>query len=159
MKITTLLFALIVLVTGCVSKTSQKDSACNCCAKAYSNLDSAANCILQTPDSTTTAEYRLFLFAFVSKDIQANQQIGWDILIDKDIIDIAKKRYLLVIQDPTAFKFLKQQMTPELNKLINNLQDKPHFVIANQSLYPFADWKSDEKKEIIIDRLEVGDGP
>jgi hypothetical protein len=159
MKLTFYILISIFFLTGCAAKTSHKSSACNCCVNSYSSLESATNCISQTLDGAATTDKRLLLFAFVSKDVQSNQKIGWNIIKDQDIIDIAKEKYLLIIQDANDINFLERQMDPELISKIKAPKGQPYFLITNQSLYPFADWTSDETKDIIIDRLQVGDGP
>lgn len=150
---------LFFVLTSCGIMTSHKKTACNCCDKSYTNIDSAMNCILQTPDTLTTADDRLFLIAFVNKDVEANQKLGWNILKDPDIINTARRNYLLIILDVNQIKILKDQTTPELIEKIKGHKEPLFFVIANQALYPFADWTINEKKDFIIGRLEVGNGP
>ncbi len=107
----------------------------------------------------TSAEQRHFLFAFVSKDVKKYQELGWKIIDDKDIVSIAKERYLLIIQDINQIAFPKQLDASVLLAKIKDRKNEPYFVIANQALYPFSDWTINENKDIIIERIEVGIGP
>jgi hypothetical protein len=47
----------------------------------------------------------------------------------------------------------------ELLRTIKGHNETIFFVIANQALYPFANWTENEKKDVIIERLRVGIGP
>jgi hypothetical protein len=96
----------------------------------------------------------MLLIAFVTKDIKANQSLGWNIIHDLEIVKVAKRNYLLVTLDVNHF-----QGPPELNKLIRKHKNESFFVIANPALYPFADWAVDENKDFIISRLSNGNGP
>jgi hypothetical protein len=101
---------------------------------------------------------RLFLFAFANKDVKSKQNSGWNIIKDQDIINVAKRNYVLIIVDPKNVTS-KKQLSDELLEITESHKDNLFFVITNQELYPFADWTESEEKELIIDRLDVGMGP
>ena len=159
MKITFHIIILFCSFTSCGVLPSDKKTVCNCCDKSFTNLDSAINCLNKTPDKKTSAEQRLFLFAFVSKDVKKHQESGWNIFTDKEIIDAVKENYLLIIQDINKFTFPKQLDGSAIIEKIKGRKGEPYFVIANQALYPFSDWTLAERKDIILDRLGVGVGP
>lgn len=146
----------MLLVLGCCSCSflSHQPHICNCCAATYTNINSAQNCLLATVPTHSSADNRLLLIAFFDKDIKANQELGWHILHDQEIIKAAKRNYLLVTLDVNDFKG-----SPELLAIIRKHKKRPFFVIVNQALYPFADWAVDEDKDYIISRLSNGNGP
>jgi hypothetical protein len=152
-------FLLLFSLTSCSIAQSDKRTICNCCDLSYTSIDSALSCSSRTPDNATTADNRLFLFAFVNKDLKKNQDAGWNIIKDQDIINIAKRNYLLIILDRKDIVFRKGHEGNELLKTIESYDDTLFFVITNQALYPFADWTEKERKDIIINRLRVGAGP
>ena len=159
MKKTFYISILFITLTSCGILTSDKKAVCNCCDKTYTSIDSAQNCVLGTPDTTTTAEDRLLLFAFVNKDVEANQNLGWNIIKDQEIIDAAKKKYLLIILDVNKIKIPNGQNAPEFLEIINSHKDNMFFVMTNQALYPIGNWTIDEKKDQILGALHVGAGP
>lgn len=101
----------------------------------------------------------MLLFAFIATDLENNQRANWDIIKDQDIIDVAKRNYLLITLNPNNFAFSKGQQSDELMETVKGHKESLFFVIANQALFPFADWTEEEAKDIIIERLEVGIGP
>lgn len=153
MKITFHIIILLFACTSCGVLTSDKKTVCNCCDKSFTNLDSAINCLVKTPESKTSAEQRHFLFAFVNKDVKKYQELGWKIIDDKDIVSIAKERYLLIIQDINNIAIPKHLDASMLLEKIKDLKNEPYFVIANQALYPFSAWTITENKDFIIERL------
>ena len=159
MKITFQILMLLFCFTSCGVITSNKNNICKCCDKSFTNLDSAINCLVKTPDEKLLTDYRLFLFAFVTKDLKKYQELGWNIFNDQEIISTAKQRYLLIIQDINRITFPNQMDASLLIKTIKNHKGEPYFVITNGALNPFAEWTSSEQKDIIIERLEVGNGP
>lgn len=137
---------------------SDKKLTCNCCEASFTSIDSAFNCLAFSPDTSTTADNRLLLFAFVNKDVKDKQKSGWNIIADQDIKEIAKRNYLLVIVDPMTITS-KKPLSDEFKKRVSNHREGIFFVVTNQELYPFADWTETERKDLIIERLGVGMGP
>jgi hypothetical protein len=159
MKMTIYISILLLALTSCGVKTSDKNTIGICCDKTYTNIDSALNCFSRTSNNPTGYDERLLLIAFVNKDIKANQNLGWDILKDEEIINVAKQKYLLITLDINQTNIPKDQNAPELLEIIKSNKDKTCFVITNSALYPFGNWTADEKKDEIISRLEIGNGP
>jgi hypothetical protein len=159
MKTMLIRFVLLFSLASCSIAQSDKKVTCNCCNLSYTSIDSALRCISRTPDNTITADNRLFLIAFINKDLKKYQDAGWNIINDQDIINVAKRNYLLIILDRNDIVFQKGHEGNELLKTIESHDEMPFFVIANQALYPFADWTEKERKDVIIDRLRVGAGP
>jgi hypothetical protein len=158
MKSMILRFLLFFSLASCGVVQSDKRTVCNCCDTTYTNIDSALNCISLNP-SNETNDNRLFLFAFAATDLENNRNADWDIIKDQDIIDAAKRNYLLIILDPKDIAFSKEQQADELIETIKGHRENLFFVITDQALYPFAEWTETERKDIIIERLEVGIGP
>jgi hypothetical protein len=148
----------LALTTGCI-RSSSKNKVCSCCTATFTSIDSARYCIKQTPILGTSADPRLFLIAFVKKDLVTNQKAGWNILKDQDIVNVAKRNYVLLILDPKEFKISHRKDAPEMVEKMKHCQEDIFFVIANQALWPYSEWQMSEKKNIIIDRLHVGSGP
>ncbi|MCB2377194.1 hypothetical protein LGH70_06345 [Hymenobacter sp. BT635] len=99
----------------------------------------------------------MYLLAFVQNDLKANQQLGWGIIKSPAVIEAAQKNYLLItlpMQEPLMYN-----LSAELQDVISKHRGQPFFVIVNQALYPFADWKADQDDAFIISRLENGNGP
>jgi hypothetical protein len=159
MKTMLIRFLLLFSLTSCSIAQSDKRAICNCCDLSYTSIDSALSCSSRNPDNATTADNRLFLFAFVNKDLKKHQDASWNIIKDQDIINVTKRNYLLIILDGNGIVLPKGHKGNELLKTIEIHDETLFFVIANQALYPFADWSEGEKKDIIIDRLRVGAGP
>ena len=111
---------------------------------------------MQTPDNR---DGRLLLFAFVNKDIKENQELGWNILKDQDVINAAKQKYLLITLDPNNINIPKDQNAPELLAKIKENKSELFFIVTNQAFYPFHWWTADENKESVINDLSLGDGP
>ncbi|MDO7852075.1 hypothetical protein [Hymenobacter convexus] len=146
----------LLLAFWCVSCSSslQAVNSCDCCGTTYTSISVANNCLSKSSSSKTAAEEKLLLIAFVTKNLKANQELGWTIIGDNQIINLAKQKYLLVTLDANHF-----QGPAELNELIGKYKNNSFFVIANQSLYPFADWSATDSKEFVISRLVNGNGP
>ncbi len=152
------LFSLSFILTSCGSNSNHKVGTC--CDKTYTNVDSALNCLSRTVDGNgTTADERLILIAFVHKDLEANQKLGWDIIKDPDIVKTAKRNYALVILDANQYKIVNADCSDNIAETLKKTHNKTIFVIANQALCVFGDWTLNDDKESIIDRLEVGTGP
>ncbi|MES2728093.1 MAG: hypothetical protein V4643_13385 [Bacteroidota bacterium] len=137
------------LLTACTT-TQTKD---NCNNRVYYNIDSALNC------GNYPKENKSFLFALVSKDIETNKKLGWDILKDTEIIEIAKRDYVLIIIDPTAIKLDKDSIPNEFADIIKQKREDTYFVVTNRVLYPFRQFYLSENKERIINELGLGEGP
>jgi hypothetical protein len=153
------LLILASFFSSCGVLTSDKNIICNCCDKSFRDVESAIACIDKKTDNKIALDNRLFLFAFVSKDVKKNQELGWNIITDKDIVSATKKSYLLIIQDVNLLKFPNQLDATELLEKIKHSNGEPYFVVTNQALSTFADWSINEKKDIVLDRLKVGIGP
>lgn len=158
MKKTLYFLSLFFILTNC--GLNSNDKVGTCCDKPYTNVDSAINCFSRTVDGNrTTTDERLILIAFVHKDLEANQKLGWDIIKDPDIVKTAKRNYSLVILDANQYKILNEDCSYNIAETIEKNQDKIFFVITNQALCVFGDWTLDDDKESIIERLGVGSGP
>ncbi|MBV1924357.1 MAG: hypothetical protein KUG68_10065, partial [Flavobacteriaceae bacterium] len=84
----------------------------------------------------------------------------WNIINDDEIISIGKRNYLLITLAKKESEFLNKNGTSELLDIIKTHQNEDlFFVVVNQALYPFANWNDKERKEVIIDKLEIGNGP
>lgn len=153
-----ILYLFIILFTQ--ANCTDRKKVGKCCDESYSSIDNALACYSHTNDGNgTSSDERLFLLAFVNKNIETNQKLGWNIIKDQDIINVAKQNYLLITLDVNHFKIPEGQNAPELMETINSNKDSLFFVIVNSALHPFADWNSKEQKDIIIDRLQIGNGP
>lgn len=142
-------------IIGCVDK---KASVCNCCAESYSDIDSAMNCIDKYPIDGTSADERMLLLAFTSKE-EGSRPISWNIINDPEIIKVAKRNYLMVVLNVNDLSQMVKDNN-ELIEVINSYEDESlFFVIVNQAYYPFGNWKNDDEKSAIIGALEVGNGP
>lgn len=153
-----ILFILVVLLihTNC----SRKYEVGVCCDKTYTNIEKALSCFEKTNyGKKTTSDNRLLLLAFVNENIKKHQNMGWGILNEKEVIEIAKQNYLLIILDVNQFQIPKGQDAKELLNRIKNHNNPLFFVITNSVLYPFAEWNSNEQKDVIVNRLQVGNGP
>lgn len=145
------LFFLIILFTGWKDKPTP---ICDCCEITYKNIPDALKCISENPRESSY-DNRLLLLAFTDSNID-----DWNIINDTEIISIAKRNYLLITLPQTESDFLNKNGTPELLNIIKNYRSEDlFFVIVNQAFYPFADWNGSEKKEVIIDRIKIGNGP
>ena len=150
-KIWNFLF-LIILLFGCKNNSTPE---CNCCEITYENFNDAIECIKENPKESSY-DNRLFLLAFSNESNKNN----WNIINDDEIISIAKRNYILITLAESESEFLNKNGTPELLGIIQkHKNEKLFFVVVNQALYPFADWNDREQKEIIIDRLKIGNGP
>jgi len=126
MKNTFFLLTLSFVLTNC--STTDKNKVGTCCDKTYTNVDNAIKCLSNTNDGNgTTADERLLLIAFVHKDIEANQKLGWDIIKDKDIIRIAKRNYALVITDVDQYKIPGNDCALHITESIKNNSGKNIF--------------------------------
>ncbi len=152
------LFSLSFILTNCVNISNDKVGTC--CDKIYTNIDSAINCLSRTKDGNgTTTDERFLLIAFVEKDLEVNQKLGWDIIKDPDIVKTVKKNYALVILDANQYKILNDDCSYNIAEIIEKTHDRTIFVIINQALCVFGDWTLNDDKESIIERLQVGNGP
>ncbi|WP_226183791.1 hypothetical protein [Hymenobacter nitidus] len=153
-----LFFCLLLLgLPGCLLLNKRGVTSCACCYSTYTSITSAAACITQDSGAATAADKRLYLLAFVQNDLKANQQLGWGIIKSPAVIEAAQKNYLLItlpMQEPLMYN-----LSAELQDVISKHRGQPFFVIVNQALYPFADWKADQDDAFIISRLENGNGP
>ena len=140
-------------MTSCNVLTIENKTDCICCDKTYTNIDSASKC------GSDPNDYKLFLFALVTKDIEKNQQLGWSILKDQDVIEAAKRDYVLIIIDPSDINLSKYSDIKEFNDVINQKRNEPYFVVTNSVLYPFREFTLSTDKDRIIDDLHLGDGP
>ncbi|MBF9140530.1 hypothetical protein [Hymenobacter properus] len=146
----------LLLALGCFGCRSslQAVNSCDCCDTTYTSIKAANNCLLASGSPKTTVDNRLLLIAFVTNNIKANQKLGWNIIGDNQIINIAKRQYLLVTLDANNF-----QGSTELSELIAKYKNTSFFVITNQSLYPFGSWTTADNKEFVISQLVTGNGP
>ena len=158
MKKTLYILTLLFGLTNC--NINDKTIVRTCCDKTYINVDDAINCLSQTDDGDGTAiDDRLLLLAFVTKDIETNQKLGWDIIKDPDIIKEAKKKYALVILDANQYKIPDNDCASYMTESLKNNSGKTFFVIANQVQCWSGDFTLDRDKESIIIRLGEGNGP
>gem|GEM_PF-3970408 len=149
---------LFFILTSC--NQADKTKVGTCCEQTYTNVDDAIKCLSQTNDGNgTSADERLLLIAFVDKDLEANQKLGWDIIKDPDIIKEAKRKYALVIVDSDHYKIPDTDCSSYINESIKNNSGKTFFVIANQVQCWFGDWTLSDNKESIIQELGIGNGP
>jgi hypothetical protein len=107
----------------------------------------------------TKAEEKLLLIAFVTQNLEANQRLGWKIINDNDIINKAKKKYDLVILDINNYKIPNNGCASNIKKDIEKNRGENFFVIANRSQCWFSTWKISDKKQSVIEKLGVGNGP
>ncbi len=140
-------------MTSCNVLTNDNKTDCSCCDKTYTNIDSASKC------GSDQNDCKLFLFALVTKDIEKNQQLGWAILKDRDIIEAAKRDYVLIIIDPNEINLSKYTDIKEFKDVINKKRIEPYFVVTNRVLYPSREFTLNTDKDRIIDDLHLGDGP
>jgi len=85
---------LVLIISSCaIIKDSKDYEVCDCCNQAYSNINNAIKCISEHPKSSSTSDKRLFLIAFVSKDIKKYQDKGWNIIEDNEIIKLTISRF------------------------------------------------------------------
>ena len=148
-QLTIYILLLLILHTSCNSATSDTDNA----SATFTNIDSALNYCKQS------SEYKSLLFAFVTKDLDSNQKLGWAILGDKDVIATAKKNYVLIITDPTKISLPKNSDTKEFHDILKMDKEYPYFVVTNHVFYPFRQFTLKTDKETIIDDLRIGEGP
>lgn len=139
--------------TSCGILTSQKKTVCNCCDKTYTNIDSALTC------GADPENYKLFLFALVSSDIQASQKLGWNILKEQEIINVAKRDYVLIVIDPNKIDLSKENNSKEFLDIIKQHKNETYFVVTNRAFYPFREFSLQTDKDKIINDLSLGDGP
>ncbi len=154
MKFFFYLFSLSFILTNCGNNS--KDKIGNCCDNTYTNVDSAIHCFNRTGNDP---DNRLLLIAFVDKDLEASQKLGWGIIKDPDIVKIAKRNYALVIVDVNEYQILDKECSYNISEIFKKQKSKTLFIIANQALCVFGKWTLDDDKESIIERLMVGDGP
>ena len=141
---------LFIALASCNSSTNPDTSNSS---KTFTNIDSALKYC------TEIKEYKSLLFALVSKDIENRQKLGWTILGDNDIIKTAKKNYVLIIIDPTKIVLPANSDTKEFQDIIKSKKESPFFVVTNHVFYPFRQFTLKTDKDIIIDDLNIGEGP
>ena len=141
---------LFIALASCNSSTNPDTSNSS---KTFTNIDSALKYC------TEIKEYKSLLFALVSKDIENSQKLGWTILGDNDIIKTAKKNYVLIIIDPTKIVLPANSDTKEFQDIIKSKKESPFFVVTNHVFYPFRQFTLKTDKDIIIDNLNIGEGP
>jgi hypothetical protein len=152
------ILTLLIVLTNC--KNTDENKVAACCDKTYTNADDALNCFSRTNDGKgTSADERLLLIAFVNKDVEANQKLGWNLIRDPEIIKEAKRKYALVIADVNQFKIPDNDCASYMLESIRKNSGKPFFVIANQAQCWCGEWTPDDGKEGIIQRLGEGNGP
>jgi hypothetical protein len=160
MEIKTTFYTLIIFLVLTNCNSVDKNAIGICCDKTYTNVDDALKCLSQTNDGNgTTTDERLLLIAFVDKDVEANQKLGWDIIKDQDIIKEAKRKYALVIVDVNQYKIPDNDCAFYMVESIRKNSGKTFFVIANQLQCWFGDWTLADNKESVIQDLGVGNGP
>jgi hypothetical protein len=148
-QLTIYILLLLFLQTSCNSTNSDTDNA----SATFTNIDSALNYCKHS------SEYKSLLFAFVTKDIDSNQKLGWAILGDKDVIATAKNDYVLIIIDPTKIVLPNNSDTQEFHEILKMNKEYPYFVVTNHVFYPFRQFTLKTDKEKIIDELRIGEGP
>lgn len=146
-------FTLFIILTRCGILTSDKKVDCGCCEQIYINVDSALKC------GAAPSGYKSFLFALVNSDIEKNQAMGWDILNDKDIIETAKRDYVLIIIEPEKVKIPDQYKTKEFLDILKQKRSQTYFVVTNRVFYPFREFTLQTDKGRIINDLGLGEGP
>lgn len=149
-QLTIYISLLLILETSCNNSTS---SDTNSAGTTFSNIDSALNYCKKT------SEYKSLLFAFVTKDVESNQKLGWAVLGDNDVIATAKKDYVLIIIDPTKIALPNNSDTKEFHEILKMDKEYPYFVVTNHVFYPFRQFTLKTDKETIIDKLRIGEGP
>ena len=75
-----------------------------------------------------------YLLRLFSKDVEANQKSGWGIIKDTDIVNIAKRNYVLVILDAKQYKTFNDSCSNYTPFDLKKHEGKPFFIIANQAL-------------------------
>lgn len=152
------LLVVFFILTNC--NTPYKTKVGTCCNNTYTKIDDAIKCLSLTTDGNgTTSDERLLLIAFVCKDINANQKLGWNIIKDPDIITEAKEKYTLIILDVNQYKIPNNDCSSYMAESLKKNNGKTFFVIANQGQCWLGDWTLDENKDNIIANLGVGSGP
>lgn len=146
-------FNLFILLTSCGNFTSDTKVTCSCCEQTYINIDSALRCRADPSD------YKSFLFALVNSDIKENQDKGWNILNDKDIIETAKRDYVLIIIDPEKVTIPDEYKTQEFLDILKQKRKQTYFVITNRVFYPFREFTLQTDKDRILNDLRLGEGP
>ena len=74
------------------------------------------------------------LIAFVKKDVEANQKLGWGIINDPDIVIKAKRYYALVILDANQYGILNEECSYNIPDILQEHLDKTVFIITNQGI-------------------------
>lgn len=151
-------YCLILLgVTSC--GLIRKPKICDCCETTYISFKDVINCINKKAFSDTGYDPRLFLFHFVDGNIKLKQNLGWKLLEDSELIKIAKRNYLLIILDKNNFNIPGNLDKTKLTKVIKNNENREFFVISDSNLNIWSTWSMKDKKETIIEKLGVGNGP
>ena len=143
----------LLALTSCNVLTTNKETNCTCCDKVYYDIDSALKC------GSNPNDYKSLLFAFVYSDFEKNQQLGWSILKDQDVINAAKRDYILIIIDPNKITIPDNTDNKEFNDIIKQKHNETYFVVTNRVLYPFREFTLQTNKGKIIDDLSLGEVP
>lgn len=161
MNKTIIYFILLVpLLSGClINLVYTKYTICDCCKTVYNDIKSAEKCISDNPNTKRTSDNRLFLLAYVNKDVKAYQDLGWDIITDEKVRKTAQRDCLLIILEKKHINHTEEWVQEEHNDVIDKHNEELFFVLANQSLVPLTSWNNDDDKRMIIDDIEVGNGP
>ena len=155
MRKTYYIFTLFLTLISC--RTTDREQVGECCDKTYDNLNEAIKCFSQT--SNGNLDERLLLIAFVNKDLEVNQKLGWNIIKDSEIVKVAKRNYALVITDINEYKIPTEDCGNSIQDCIKKNSGKTFFIITNKAQCMFSDWTIEDSKQSIIDKLEIGNGP
>jgi hypothetical protein len=116
-------------------------------SKIYTDLNSAIK------QAKTCNKLLLITITNGEKDINACVSL----IQDKDIMYEILRKYVVVFLKFDEINALENSFE-ESNRAIPS-SDKPLFIISNTALYFFGQLTLDDKKDFIIERLGVGDGP
>ena len=156
MRLVKFLWLVSFIISGCSDK---KAMVCDCCEQPYSDMNIAVKCIERSPIVGTSSDERMLLLALTYEELEPNQKLSWNIVDDPEIVKVAKRNYLLVVLNVNDFIQNIKDNNELLRVIKSHDNESLFFVITNKSLYPFGDWNNHEEKNIIIDRLEIGNGP
>jgi hypothetical protein len=142
-------WVLLLLLQGCEGNAYRDDKNSACRNRVHLNIDSAAACAAKAG--------KLLLFAFVNADSTQRQNGSWEILKDPDIINTAKKGYVLLVLNPKVLS--AENCTQELLQKARGHGSDTFFVVTNVALFPFREFSYQTPKKEIINNLELGDWP
>ena len=133
----------IIFFTSCHPKKKEKVGIC--CEKTYANVDDAWECFSQTASTENTHDDRVLLVAFVDKNLEKNQNLGWNIIKDPEIIKEAKRKYALVIIDKSETKnFPNERLVQSVKEHFKQNSEKPIFFGINSLKHHFNEWTLDD---------------